>query len=85
MGQDVHRKTPRKGDNRGKIEGKQPLKGKEEEKWGEELLGVAPEVSLGQQEGCDCTGKREAALRVTEMESLGGRREKEDGGRHEPA
>jgi hypothetical protein len=44
------------------------------------LLGTGQEVSLGQQEARDYTGKREAELRVAEM---GGRREKEDVGRHE--
>ena len=44
-------------------------------------------ITLGQQEACDWTGKREAELRVAETESNSRERKKrgQDGGRLKPA
>ena len=43
-------------------------------------------ITLGQQEACDWTGKREAELRVAETKSIREREgRKEDGSGHEPA
>ena len=41
-------------------------------------------ITLGQQEACDWTGKREAELRVAETESIRERKRKKDGSGHGP-